>query len=255
MPSRARRLAVGTGVVVLCSLLPACTAHNPRTPGDAVTAAEADVLAQLLLRNHRAGGADFVVSVPYDASVVLTLTGEIDFRHAAGQAVMTTSFGDGTADDVARLVFTPEDLWFGDVPGLPAALADAGLPEAMFAHRPVTVAEGELSPALLDVLVTILFNLSARSPDDPDAFLGDEYHWQGQRSIDSRLTSVFDLQAGRSVAVAAADDLLVQFRTPLQELDITVTLAGHGPRSIELPHPADAAEIADLPGIAQQLGS
>lgn len=249
MRSRVRLLSAAAVLV-----LAGCTAEGPRPVGDPVTADEAGVLAELLQRNYRSGGADFVVTVPYDESVVLTLVGEIDFRHAVGQARVTTSYGDGTADDLRSVVFTAEDLWFGEVPGLAEALAGAGLPDAAFVHRPVAAVEGETAPGLVDVLVTVLLNLSARTADDPDAFLSGDYTWQGQRSIDSRLTSLFGLRDGRVVAVAAADDRLVQFVTPLQELEVTVTLAGHGPRTVRVPPPEETTEAAHVPAIAAVLG-
>jgi hypothetical protein len=249
MRSRVRLLPAAAAL-----LLVGCAADGPRAAGDPVTAAEAEVLAELLQRNYRSGGADFVVTVPYDDAVVLTLAGEIDFREAVGRAEVTTSFGDGSADDVRSLVFGADDLWFGDVPGLAGALAEAGLPDAAFVRRPVAPVEGPVTPGLVDVLVTVLLNLSARSADDPAAFLDGDHTWQGQRSIDSRLTSLFGLREGRVVAVAAADDRLVQFVTPLEDLEVTVTLSGHGPRTVQVPAPEETAEAAHVPGIAAQLG-
>jgi hypothetical protein len=254
MRSRARLLRLAAGLALASGSLTGCAADGPRSPGDPVTAAEAEVLAELLQRNYRAGGADFVVTVPYDESVVLTLTGEIDFRDSVGRAEVSTSFGDGSADDVRTLVFTPEDLWFGNVPGLSAALAGAGLPDAAFVHRPVAIADGAVTPDLVDVLVTVLLNLSTPTADDPEAFLGGDYTWQGQRSIDSRLTSLYGLREGRTVAVAAADDRLVQYVTPLDGLEVTVTLAAHGPRTVAVPAAGETAEAAHVPEVAAQLG-
>lgn len=246
----ARLLAVAAAL----TLVTGCSGTGPRSPGTPVTEAEAEVLAELLQRNHRAGGADFVATVPYGESVVLTLTGELDLRSSVGRARAATSFGDGTTDDVRTLVFTPEDLWFGDVPGLAEALDTAGLPPASFVHRPVVTADGEAA-GLVDVLVTVLLNLASPTADDPQAFLGGDYTWEGQRSVDSRLTSLFGLRAGRTVAVAAADDRLVQYVTPLDgDLELTVTLTGHGPRTVQVPAGDDTAEVAHVPEIAAELG-
>jgi len=250
MRSRLVALALTAG------LLAGCTAEAAtRAVGDRVTPAEAEVLAELLHRNLEEGGADFVVTAPYLDGVVLTLTGEVDFREGVGRAQAVTSFAGDREDDVRTLFFTAEEVWIGDVPGLAEALADAGDPTATYLHRPLTTARDEGGPLLGDVLVTMLLRLSAESADDPASFLGADYTWQGQRSIDSRLTTVFGLRAGRTVAVSAADDLLVQLSTPVLDgaFDATVTLSEHGPRTVDLPSEEETAEAADHPEITEAL--
>jgi hypothetical protein len=238
------------------SLVSACSAgdEGDRRPGDPVTATEAEVLAGLLHRNLEGGGADFVVTAPYSDAAVLTLTGEIDFRRSIGRAQAVTSFSDDRPDDTRTLFFTAEQIWIGDVPGLAESLAGAGVPEAAYLRRPVTTA-GE-SPVLVDVLVEILLNLSAPTDDDPRAFQGNGYTWQGQRSIDSRLTSLFALQEGRTVAVGASDDRLTQFVTPLPggTFEITVTLSDHGPRRLDVPAEEETADVADHSDLAAAFG-
>jgi hypothetical protein len=239
------RLLLIAGLVV--GLVAGCAADNgERAPGDTVTRAEATLLADLLHRNHQRGGADFVVTVPYDDGALLTLTGEMDFRESVARGQAVTSFTDGRDDSSVSLVFTPEDVWFGDVPGVA---------DGMLLRRPVVTDDGEGPPRLLDVVVELLHNLSARTDDDPDAFLTGEHTWQGQRSIDGRVTSVFGLRDGRTVAVGAADDLLIQFVTPLAgELEVTVTLSYHGRRTIPLPAEEETAEAADHPEVVAALG-
>jgi hypothetical protein len=254
MRSRARALLLALGLAL--SLLPACSADDEpdRRPGDPVTAAEAQTLARLLHRNLERGGADFVVTAPYSDAAMLTLTGEIDFRRSIGRAQAVTQFGDGRPDDTRTLFFTAEDVWFGDLPGLAEALAGAGAPDTTYLRRPVTT--GEESPLLVDVLVEILLNLSAREDDDPRAFRGSEYTWEGQRSIDSRLTSLFALQDGRTVAVGASDDLLTQFVTPMpgSSFEVTVTLSDHGPRRLAVPAEEETADVADHADLAAAFG-
>jgi hypothetical protein len=167
-----------------------------------------------------------------------------------------TSFGDGRADDTRALFFTAEDVWIGDIPGLAEALAGAGVPGAVYLHRPLTAGDEGAIPPLVDALLEVLLNLSARTADDPRSFLGAGYTWEGQRSIDSRLTSLFGLKDGRTVAVAASDDLLTQFVTPLGggEVDVTVTLSDHGSRTLAGPAQGETAEAADHPDIAAAFG-
>jgi hypothetical protein len=153
-------------------------------------------------------------------------------------------------------VFTGEELWIGDVAGLPEALATDGVSGGGYLHRALTGGEEDATPPLVDAVVEVLLNLSARTADEPRSFLRAGYTWQGQRSIDSRLTSLFGLPHGRTVAVDASDDLLTQFVTPMAggEVDVTVTLSDHRPRTVERPDPAQTAEAADHPAIAATFG-
>lgn len=244
-------------LALTAGLLTGCTAEaSSRAMGSGVTEAEAQVLADLLRRNHDAGGADFVVTAPYREGVVLTLTGEVDFREGIGRASAVTSFSSDREDDVRTVFFTAGAVWTGDVPGLPEALAGAGERGAAFLHRDLTTARDDGGPLLTDVLVTLLLGLRAEAADEPASFRGADYSWQGQRSIDSRLTTVFELRDGRTVAVAVGEDLLVQFTTPVLDgaFDATITLSDHGVRSVELPADEATAEAADHPEIAETLG-
>jgi len=197
-----------------------------------------------------------VVTAPYGDHVVLTLTGEVDFRHATGRAQAVTSFGEGRPDDTRGLFFTDEELWIGDVPGLPEALAAAGAPGGTYLHRALTAGDEGATPPLVDALLEVVLNLASPTADDPRSFIGAGYTWQGQRSIDSRLTSLFALKEGRSVAVAASDDLLTQFATPLAggAVDVTITLSDHGPRTLPAPDQAQTVEATDHPEIAASYG-
>jgi hypothetical protein len=255
---RSRLLVLALGAATAMTLVTGCSSEGDgdRRPGDPVTEEDADALAGLLHRNQQRGGADFVVTAPYREDTVLTLTGEVDFRGDVGRAQMVTTFGDGRADDARTLFFTAEDLWFGDVPGLAEALTASGAPGAVYLRRPVTTGSEETTPVLVDVLVELLLNLSAARADDPRAFLDDGYTWEGQRSIDSRLTSLYRLHEGRTVAVATSDDLLTQFVTRVagEDFDVTLTLSDHGQRRLEAPAEAETADVADHPDIAAALG-
>jgi hypothetical protein len=260
MRSSARLLLLALGLVT--ALIAGCSSAEPdvRHSGARVDAAEARTLGALLHRNFQRGGAAFVVTVPYGAQAVLTLTGEVDFRTSAGRAQAVTTYNNGHADDTRTLFFTRDTLWCGDVPGLTTALVKAGKPKATYLSRPLTLSSGAGKPAdLLDVVVQILLDLSSPSTDDSRFFLGRGYTWQGQRSIDSRLATLFSAPAGRTVAVDAADDQLVQYvtRLPLEgsgSLEVTVTLSDHGPRTIEVPTDGESVAAADQPRIAAAFG-
>jgi hypothetical protein len=256
MRSRACTLLVALGLAA--TLAAGCSAGDGgvRTIGDRVTPAEAAALADLLHKDSEQGGADFVVTAPYSPDAVLTLTGEIDFRRSVGRAQEVTTFSDGRGDDTRTIFFSPVDLWVGDIHGLTEALTRDGVPKAAYLRRPLTAPDAAAGTPLIDVIVRILVDLSAPSRDRASDFLGAGYTWQGQRSIDSRLASLFRLRDGRTVAVAASEDLLLQYVTPLSgaRYDVTVTLSDHGPRSIDLPSNSETAAVADHPAIAAALG-
>ena len=247
---RPRKHARLPALGLLVALAAGCAGDGAqREAGDAVTEADAALLAGLLERNHTEGGADFVVTAPYGPESVLTLTGEVDFRAGTGRAQAVTSTG-GT-EQVRTVFFTREDLWFGDVPGAEAA-------DAVYLRRPLAVDVER--PPLVDVLVTVLLGLAAEDADDPAAFLDAGYSWQGRRSIDGRPTELFGLPGGRAVAVSSTEDVLVQFATPLpagsgdDDVEVTATLAEHGRRSLDLPDEERTAPVADHPELVAALG-
>jgi hypothetical protein len=237
MRSRARLVLLALGLAAV--LTAGCTADAgvARPPGDRVSSAEATALADLLHRNRQEGG-------------------EIDFRHSVGRAQAVTTFTDGRPDDTRTVFFSPKDLWIGDVRGLTTALTRVGLPKVAYLRRPLTAPDAAAGTPLMDVIVRMLVNLSAPSGDDARDFLATGYTWQGQRSIDSRLASLFRLHDGRTVAVATTGNLLLQYVTPLVDgsFDVTVTLSDHGPRAIDLPSAGETAAAADHQAIATVLG-
>jgi hypothetical protein len=253
MPPRRRSTAWPAGVVLLMMVAGCSADATVREPGSAVTEAEAETLSRLLQRNYQRGGADFVVTAPYGSEVVLTMTGEVDFRRSQGRAQLVTSYGDDRPDDTATVLFSSDALWIGDVPGLGEALAQTGVEGAAYLRRPLD-AEGRAD--LVDVLVRVVLDLSRARADDPRAFRDGDWTWDGQRSIDSRLSAVFADAGGATVAVDAADDLLLQYTTPLpgEPFEVTVTLADHGPVSVALPGAAETVDVSEDPVLADAVG-
>ena len=255
MAPRARALLVVPALTT--ALLAGCSSGSGgRSMGAAVTPVEAAALAELLHRDFQQGGAGFVATAPYGPGAMLTLTGDIDFRHFVGRAQAVTSFGNGTPDDTRTVFFTPTDLWVGDVPGLAAALAQAGSPKGAYLRRPLSAPAAAPGTPLLDVLARMVVDLSSTSGDDRRYFLDGRTTWQGQRSIDSRLASMYHLRDGHTVAVATAGDLLLQYGSPMpgHPFTVTVTLSDHGPRTVELPGDDVTVAATDQPAIAAAVG-
>ncbi|MGZ4650211.1 MAG: hypothetical protein ACXV3A_06720 [Kineosporiaceae bacterium] len=257
MRLRSTGLLLALGLVL--ALVTGCSgssATEDRKPGDPITRTEADVLAEVLHRNFEKGGADVVVSAPYGEGTVLTMTGQVDFVRSIGKVQAVTKYSGGRPDDTRTVVFSPQDIWFGDVPGLPAALTAAHLPPAQYVHRPIEVTRSDGTASLVDVLTQLLVRLSARSGDDPRSFIERHYTWQGQKLINGQLSTVFGFESGKSVAVADTSKLLAQYVTQLpdQDFDVTITLSDHGPRQIDIPTADQTVDAAQHPEIAAQLG-
>jgi hypothetical protein len=248
------RLAGVAAVTTLVTVLAGCSDDTAadRRPGDPVSSAEAEVLAQVLHADLEAGGADFEVSAPFAESAVLTLTGEVDFSRSTGRAQAVTTYGNGQPEETRTLFFTATDLWQGEVPGLAEALSAAGLPPAGYARRPIAATDATGTASLLDVLVQMVTRLSARSADDPRSF--QAYTWSGTESVNGELASVFRSGTGAEIAVAGESKLLVQYVTPLQDFTVTITLADHGQREITLPAEGDTVDTTAHPEIAAAVG-
>ena len=256
MPLRRRPLLVLALLVVL-ALVAGCGSGEPeRSVGDPVSETEAEVLSGVLYRDFQAGGADVVVTAPYAEGAVLTLTGEVDFARGAGGLEGVTEYADGRPDDTRTLFFTGEDLWLGDVPGLAEQLTAAGLPESAYVRRPLSTTDGAGSASLLDVLVQMVLRLSARAEDDPRSFTENGYTWQGSRSVNGELASLFRTGTGATIAVGADSRLLLQYvtRLPGQDFDVTITLSDHGEREIELPAAEETLDATEHPEVAAALG-
>jgi hypothetical protein len=255
MRARNRLLPPALGLVL--ALLAGCSGNDTamRSPGAHVTDTEATVLADLLHRDFQDGGADFVETAPYAEGTVLKLTGSVDFLRSVGRAQAVTTFSDGRPPDTRTVFFTTKDIWFGDVPNLPEALAAEKLPAASYVRRPLAAVSSSGQGQLVDVLVQLVLNLSARSSDDPESFKKGNYTWQGQRVINGRLASVFNLAGGSTVAVGT-DKQLLQYvtRLPGQDFEVTITLPAHARRTIDLPTDAETVSATAHPGLAAKVG-
>jgi hypothetical protein len=227
-----------------------------RPAGSTVSQQEAQVLARLLHEDRLAGGADFTETAPFAEGALITLTGTVDWTRPAGHARAVTTYRSGQPGETRDVYFTADRIWFGGVPGLADALTGAGLPQATYIARPLAVTRSDGSPNLTDVLVQLVLNLSADKADDPRSFRAGGYTWRGQRAIDGRLAAVYGLAGGATVAVAASDQRLLQFVTPLpgQDFQVTITLPQHGRRTVQLPTGAQTVDAAQHQDVAAAVG-
>jgi hypothetical protein len=257
MPSRSRLLLPAVGLVIALSSGCSSSSAAPRTPGDHVSNAEAQVLADLLHQDLVRGGADFTETAPYAEGALLTLTGTVDFTHGRGRATAVTTYANGQPTDTRTIWFTDQTLWMGQVPDLAQTLTAAGLPAAQYVKRPLATNDSnQATPALIDVAAQLVLRLSAPKADDPRTFETGDYTWQGQRSINGRLAAQYRLAGGAQVAVAASDKTLLQYVTPLpgQGFSVTTTLTAHGPRTVDLPPDDQTVDLTAHPQVATVLG-
>jgi hypothetical protein len=246
-------LALGSGLLAGCSQAGAAA----RVPGDHVTRAEAQELADLLHQDRVRGGADFTETAPYAEGALLTLTGTVDFVSGRGRATAVTTYSNGQPTDTRTIWFTDSTLWMGQVPELAQTLTAARLPAAAYVRRPLATNDSNQdTPALIDVAAQLVVRLSAQQADDPRPFESGDYTWQGQRSINGRLAAQYRLASGAQVAVAASDKMLLQYVTPLpgQGFAVTTTLTAHGPRTVDLPPDGQTVDLTAHPQVAAALG-
>lgn len=235
-------------------LVSGCTTENPaanRIPGDKITYTEAQTLAGLLQRNVEQGGADVKITAPYAEGALLTMTGVIDFTTRTGTLDAVTTYQDQRPDETRTLYFTPDKLVTGNIPGLTDAMAAIGKPEVQYLRSDL-----DQAGKLVDNIVGMLIRLAADSPDDPNSLIAHGYTWEGSRTIDGVLTSIYQTGAsGATVSVGAQDKLLHQFEVKPINSDFTVTiiLSNHGPRTVTFPPDEQIVDASDYPQVVSQL--
>ncbi len=221
-----------------------------RSPGDQITADEAQVLADVLYRNVEEGGADVTVSAQYAAEALLTMTGSVDFTTKTGTLDTTTVFETGQPDEVRTIYFSSDRLVIGNIPGLTDAMGAAGREGVQYLRSDLNQ-QGRL----VDNIVGMLVRLTADQADDPDNLIAAGYTWEGPGRIDSVATNTFQHGAA-SISVGVEDELLYQFTAPPPDntFPVQITLANHGPHEIDFPPEEQIADAAAYPEIAAQFG-
>lgn len=234
-------------------VLTGCSEDDPnanRAPGDEITAAEAEVLAEVLHRNVEEGGAEVTISAQYAEQALLTMTGSVDFTDGTGTLDTLTEYTDGQPDEVRTIYFTPERITIGNIPGLTEAMADAGREGVQYLRTDLNQ-QGRL----VDNIVGMLTRLAADEPDDPNNLIAAGYTWQGSGRIDQVLTSTF-ASGDTTISVGVEDRLLRQFAAPPGDntFPVRITLSNHGPQEIDFPPEDQIADASAYPEVAAQFG-
>lgn len=234
-------------------LLTGCGQDDPnanRDPGDKITAAEAQVLAEVLYRNVEEGGADVTITAQYAEEALLTMSGSVDFATRSGTLDTVTTFSNGQPEEVRTIYFTADRLVVGNLPGLTAAMATAGRDGVQYLRDDL-----DQQGRLVDNIVGMLVRLAADQADDPDNLIAAGYTWEGAGRIDSVLTNTFS-HGQTSISVGVEDELMYQFTAPPQgnTFPVRITLRNHGPQEVAFPPEEQIADTTAYPEVAAQFG-
>lgn len=249
MPGSRFVLALLASVLVLTG----CTSNDQysnRAPGDKITLAEAQILADVLYLDGQNGGADVTVRAQFAEEALLTMTGTVDFTTGTATFDATTTYTTGQPDETRTIYFTPDRLIVGNLPGLTDAMKADGRPDVQYLRAP-------LDPAarLADNIFGMITRLTAAKPDDPRNLLLAGYRWEGPGRIDNVLANTYSTKSG-TVSVGVEDKLLHQFVAPVPggDFPVTITLTGHGKRTIDFPPEEQIADTSAYPDIAAEFG-
>ncbi len=221
-----------------------------RSPGDAITPVEAQVLADVLHRNVEEGGADVTITAEYAEGALLTMTGSVDFATKTGTMDTKAEFTSDQPDEIRTIYFDSDRLIVGGLPGLTAAMASAARDGVQYLRSDL-----DQQGRLIDNIVGMLLRLTADKADDPDNLIAAGYTWQGAIRIDSILTNTYG-RGKTLISVGVEDKLLHQFVSPPSSagFPVQITLTEHGPRTIDFPPEDQIADASAYPEVAAECG-
>jgi hypothetical protein len=171
-PPRLKRTLRGTGLLVLAltstlSLtVVGCggTTDERDTPiGERLDRRRAEVMAQVLLRNHEATGASFQLAArAFDSAGTISLSGIVNWSDIQGRAVVS-----GASDELGEII---EVAWTAQFigeyrPSLESVLQGLGNEPGTYLIRPVDQSRR------LDQLLAIVSGLASTTADNPQLIL------------------------------------------------------------------------------------
>jgi hypothetical protein len=218
-----------------------------RATSRAVTPAEAGVLADLLVANHDAGGADLVATVEYGVATV-ELRGQIDWANHVGRVTMHTEV-DGKQVGPDRDVVWNPNVVFEEVPGLEAVMAERGRPGVEWVARPL-----DPQASTLHLLLQLIDTTSSTTRDNPVLLVSNGVRWLRTDEVDGTPVDVF--RNGRTTYwVGQQDDRLHRLDADLAatgsvaRLDLTDV----GSRTVETPDDPAIVALDEVSDVYDQL--
>lgn len=214
------------------------------TPPRPITSDEASRLADILLNNYEAGGADLRAVVPFGVATV-TLTGSIDWKNHVGRVRLHSEVTGAAQKPDFDIVWTKTTV-AQQLEGLADALVAAGRPAATWVGVPL-----DPSSSPLHVVLSLIDSAASIQRDNPILLLSRGITFVRSDRVDGTDVDVFDL--GRTTYWVSSDAVLHRIDAELSSTGSTaeVTFTAPGPRALDLP--ADVVDAADIPDIYARL--
>lgn len=151
-----RRPIFGALVLALSCVVPAACGGGPTEKP--LSEEQVQLLANVLYKNHSAGGIKFLLSTPNDTgSGTVALQGEVDFVNLTGHAVVAG----GAEPNPVTEVFWGRNVVLERRPTLDVVLGEIGYPMGRFVARPI-----DLKKRRLDVLISTVMGMGMEQPDN-----------------------------------------------------------------------------------------
>jgi hypothetical protein len=246
----ARVLVAAVAVVALAAA--GCssggTDRSDRAPAARdITQSEASVLADLLVRNHDAGGAHLVATVPFGVAT-FRLTGDVDWANHVGRVTVHTDVRGRAATPDRDVVWNP-DVVFEEVPGLEQRLAARGRPGVEWVAR-------QLDPRAsnLHLVLQLIDTTSSTQRDNPVLLMSNGVRWLRRDHVGATSVDVYRNQR-TTYWVGRKDHRLHRLEAALgaTRSTATVTFSDLGPRTIATPDDPSIVALADVADLYQQL--
>ena len=244
---RTRRL----GALALALILTgqACSGSSMGSTSRArpITQSEASHLADALLKNHDAGGAALVATVPFGVAT-FTLRGNVDWANHVGRVTVESKLSSGKAAPPRDLVWNP-DVVFEEVPGLAEALVAEGRPPARWVARTF-----DPSTSSLHLILRLIDTASSIQRDNPVLLMSNGTTWVKRTTIDGTPVDVFRQKRTTSY-VGRSDGRLHRLDASLAATRSTasVTFSDFGPRVIEVPNDPDIVALDQVRELYRKL--
>lgn len=226
------RLAIAALAV---ASLAACSGDGPH----AVTASQADRLAEMLFTSYDAGGMTFEMTAQPSPGETTTVTGKVDFTTGIGYALVDATGADAP---VKAAVFS-SDVILESIPTLEQASEDTGGPSFVWVSRQV-----DTSAYDLDGLLGIVLGLAQQQRDNPELIQQSGTTWLRSDTLRGTKVDVFEYSDQARFWIAADGSTLLRFEgnNALLTRPVIVDVLELGPVQIPEISTADIVNASDL---------